>query len=165
MRFGRTSTSGGIGSVDTFQITNDNDSGNGAMKWLLCLREGGGDQRLDIIIAGDSTAGGGTPRGVQFEISNPTQFGGALATISRSTLNPKNYIGQTIDVAIHLKAASTLSAADGVWEMWWNGTQVISRSDLTLSQKGFNRFEFFSVINNPAIDQSILLWDIVCWRP
>ena len=158
---GRTPTGGGIGAVNSFQITN---SGNGCdfnagRKELLVARDvadGGGFDRMDYIWPG--------PAPVSPRVDNGNQNLN-INILPGLSFNPQQHVGETIVQTVELQAESSPGASDGIVRVWINGVKVIENVRAKIGAEAFNRTELPSTFNSPAQDQSEYIWDVVAWVP
>jgi hypothetical protein len=160
-RLGRTATGGGIGNLNSFQITNAGngcDFNAGRKEFLVCRdnADGGCYDRMDYLWPGPAPV---SPRmdnnnqNLNFQVLPGVQF------------NPQQHVGETIVQTIELQAESSTGASDGIVRVWINGVKVIENVHARIGAESFNRFEFPATFNSPAQDQSEYLWDIVGWVP
>jgi hypothetical protein len=158
---GRTATGGGIGELNSFQITN---SGNGCdlnagRKMMLMCRvqaDGGCYNRMDYLYPG--------PAPVKPRIDNNViQCNCGL--LPGVAFNPQDYVGKTIVTTEELKAESSPGAADGIVRMWVNGVKIIENTHARIGAQAFNRFELTPTFNSPAQNQTEYIWDVVSWVP
>jgi len=180
-RMGRTATGGGYNDtlqaggvdrssvIDRFAIVNeDHVPSNASRKYLLINRPSGSSPngRIDMIWAGDWTTVAGATRGVQVEVSSPTQSPTPpIFMIPRSTWNPLTAVATTITYTTYIKAESSVGAGDGIMRVWVNGTQIGEKLNWGILSYGFDRIEFPNIINSPKYTQTEYFWDIVIWKP
>lgn len=157
----KTATGDGIGSADSFQITNAacGAGGNAGKKCWMILRDGvggGSEGRLEMLWAGPA------PVDVKF-----TSDSYSLSQSQNQGVNfaPQTNLSTVLITTIHIKSASTRSAADGVWEMWVNGAKRISATNVSLSSYAFDRWQLPTVFNSPTTDCTQYYYDFVAWEP
>jgi len=158
-RLGRSATGGGVGAVNSFQITNPKcgTAGNGARKEFMALRDvpGMGSQgRLEYLWAGPAPAHPKITSDALNLVYNP---------LSGVAFDPQAHMGEVISQTIELQAASSATATDGIVRLWINGVKVIENTHAPIGPEAFQRFQFPTTFNSPSQDQSEYFWDIVAW--
>ena len=158
---GRTATGGGIGKLNSFQITNEGNGCdfNAGRKILLVCRvnaDGGCFNRMDYLYPG--------PAPVKPRVDNNTVqcHCGLLPGVA---FNPQDYVGKTIVTTEELQAESSAGAKDGIVRVWVNGKKIIENTHAEIGAEAFNRFELTPTFNSPAQDQTEYIWDVVSWVP
>lgn len=73
--------------------------------------------------------------------------------------------GQIFTTTVHVKAASGATTADGVFQMWIDGTLVLDWHDVPSSNEAFDRWSFPETCITVSQPQSEYFWDILVWRP
>lgn len=160
-RLGRTPTGGGVGNINSFQITNSGNGcdANAGRKELLVCRDnadGGCYDRMDYLWPGPAPV---SPRvdnnnqNLNFQVLPGMQF------------DPQSHVGQTIVQTVELQAESSTGASDGIVRVWINGIKVIENTHARIGAEAFNRTELPSTFNSPAQAQSEYIWDVVAWAP
>jgi hypothetical protein len=158
---GRTATGGGIGELNSFQITN---SGNGCdfnagRKILLMCRvnaDGGCYDRMDYDHPG--------PAPVRPRVDNNNQNLN-FEVLPGVTFNLQEHVGQVLTQTLELQAESSPGASDGIVRLWINGQKVIENVHARIGAEAFNRFQLTPTFNSPAQDQTEYIWDVVSWVP
>jgi hypothetical protein len=164
-RLGRTPTGGGVGAINSFQITNprcggyNNTGGNAGRKALLVARNVrgmGAAGRIEYLWAGPPPA---KPKvtsdalGLSFDVLRGSYF------------DFQQHVGEVITQTVELKASSAPGARDGIVRVWINGMKVIENIRAPIGPEAFHRFQLPSVFNSPSADQTEYVWDILAWTP
>jgi trimeric autotransporter adhesin len=158
MRMGRTSTGGGIGALDSFQLSNA-ACGNAGRKMFLVLRDvpdQGSTGRVDYVWPGPA------PIQPRFEGAGT---GDLQLGMNRVNFQPQNLVGQTVTHTMYLQASSSSSAADGVIMLWVNGQLMAEYRNVRMGTHGFHRFQMPTIFRAPTSDQTEYWWDIIAWEP
>jgi len=158
---GRTATGGGIGELNSFQITNEGNGCdfNAGRKMLLVCRvnaDGGCYDRMDYLYPG--------PAPVKPRVDNNNRPC-HCSMLPGVTFNPQDYVGKTIVTTEELKAESTPGANDGIVRVWVNGVKIIENTHAGIGAEAFNRLQLTPTFNSPAQDQTEYIWDVVSWVP
>lgn len=142
-----------------FQITNPAASYNASRKMWLTLRDRpdlGGEGRVDYIWPGPA------PISPRVDYATQEKNYNVLPGVS---FNPQEHVGEVLRSTLEYKAESTAGAADGVVRLWINGQKLIEYTAASIGAEAFQRFQFPCTFNSPAIAQSEVFWDVVCWTP
>jgi uncharacterized protein YjdB len=158
MRMGRTSTGGGIGSLDSFQITNS-ACGNAGRKMFLVLRDvpdQGSTGRVDYVWPGPA------PVQPRFEGAGT---GDLQLGMNKVNFQPQNLVGQVVTHTLYLQAESAAGRNDGVIMLWVNGDLKAEYRNVRMGTHAFHRFQWPTIFRAPQQDQTEYIWDIVAWEP
>jgi hypothetical protein len=110
----------------------------------------------------DYTLNRSDPEGPKLEMGdhNYARFG------DTQLWNPNAAVGKgPFTTAIHVKAASSNAAADGVFQLWVDGKLVIDQHDVPATAAPFDRWSFPETCVLVPQPQSEYFWDILAWVP
>jgi hypothetical protein len=80
--------------------------------------------------------------------------------------NPNAAVGGApFTTAVHVKAASSNTVADGVFQLWVDGNLVIDQRDVPSAANPFDRWSFPETCVLVPQPQSEYFWDILAWAP
>ena len=102
------------------------------------------------------------PEAVKVEIGDPNY----ARTGNTALWNPNMAVGQPpFTTTVHVKAASSNTTADGVFQLWIDSTLVLDRHDVPAQADAFDRWQFPSTCVQVSQPQSEYFWDFLVWRP
>jgi hypothetical protein len=150
-RVGRYSTDpDGNGAVDSYPVWPQSAACKRA------LFGDGGTTRIDYVLHRS------TPEVPNVEIgpANYARYGDASVWNFNSEIGKAPYL-----TTVHLKAASSNSTADGVFQLWIDGTLVIDQHDVPATANAFTDWSFPTTCVNMPTDASEYFWDVLVWKP
>jgi hypothetical protein len=125
---------------------------------LACKRAlfGNGVARVDFVLHRS------TPEAAKVEVgaANYAQFGNTDVWNFNQTIG-----GKPFTTTVHVKSASTDAAADGVFQLWIDGTQVMDEHDVPAMAAAWTDWSFPTTCVSVPQPQSEYFWDLVVWTP
>jgi hypothetical protein len=102
------------------------------------------------------------PEGTKVEIGdmNYERFG------DPSVWNPNEAVGGApYTTTVHVRAASSSTVADGVFQLWVDSTLLIDAHDVPSLNLPFDRWQFPDTCVQVPQPQSEYFWDVLVWTP
>jgi hypothetical protein len=110
----------------------------------------------------DYTLSRSVPEAVKLEMGdfNYGRFG------DTTRWNPNRVVGRaSFTTTVHLRAASSSTVADGVFQLWINGALLIDQHDVPATADPIYAWSFPTTCVQVPVPQSEYFWDILVWTP